>query len=161
MMELSTSCKRSGVRLLSAILLLCLVNSCATLGVESMSSLDYPLADIQKGIKKALPIPFKNVSRDGRAFESYPFVREGKKLSLARNEEERGRAMIEIRGSSRPYTVDVAIELEAANSPNSVQKNFKTVGYDEVMARIVLARLKSYLQRSKKSLDVVDDVRIY
>jgi len=136
-----------------SLVLLCLVSSCATLGVESMSSLDYPLADIQKGIKKA--------SRDGRAFESYPFVREGKKLALARNQDERGLASIEIRGSSRPYTVDVSIELQEANNPNSVQKNFRTVGYDEVMARIVLARLKSYLQGSKKSLDVVDDVRIF
>ena len=144
-----------------SLVLLCLVSGCATLGVESMSSLEYPLADIQKGIKKALPIPFKNVSRDGRAFESYPFVREGKKLVLARNQDERGHALIEIRGTSRPYTVDVTIELQEASSPNSVQKNFRTVGYDEVMARIVLARLRSYLQGSKKSLDIVDDVRIF
>ena len=148
------------MRLILSLTLLCLLSGCATLGVESMGSLDYPLADIQKGIKKAMPIPFKNISRDGRAFESYPFVREGKKLSLARNEENRGIANIEIRGSSRPYTVDVAIELEEANNPNSVQKDFQTIGYDEVMARIVLARLKSYLQKSKKSLDVVDDVRM-
>ncbi len=149
------------MKIVISLVLLCLVGSCATLGVESMSSLDYPLADIQKGIKKAMPIPFKNVSRDGRAFESYPFIRDGKKLALARNQDERGMASIEIRGSSRPYTVDVSIELQEAGNPNSVQKNFRTVGYDEVMARIVLARLKSYLQGSKKSLDVVDDVRIF
>ena len=149
------------MRIVTLSLFICLLTSCATPGVESMGGLDYPLADIQKGIKKAFPVPFKNISRDGRIYESYPFIREGKKLALARNQMERGRALIEIRGVSRPYTVDVIIHIDEALSPSSVQKNFKSVGYDEVVAKIFLARLKSYLMKSKKSLDVIDDVRVF
>ena len=149
------------MRLVIAGLIVCLLTSCATPGAESIGGLDYPLTDIQKGIKKALPVPFKNISRDGRIFESYPFIREGKKLALARNQMERGRALIEIRGVSRPYTVDVIIHIDEALSPSSVQKNFKSVGYDEVVAKIFLARLKAYLLKSKKSLDIVDDVRVF
>ena len=149
------------MRLVISSLFICLFTSCATLGIQSMRRLDYPLTDIQKGIKRALPIPFKNISRDGRVYESYPFIREGKKLLLARNQMEHGRAFIEIRGVSRPYTVDVAIHIDKALSPTSVQKNFKSVGYDEVAAKIFLARLKAYLLRSKKSLDIVDDVRVF
>ena len=149
------------VTLATLTLLICLLTSCATPGVQSMGELDYPLTDIQKGIKKAFPVPFKNVSRDGRLYESHPFIREGQKLSLARNQVERGRALIEIRGVSRPYTVDVIIHIDEALSPTSVQKNFKSVGYDEVVAKIFLARLKSYLLKSKKSLDIVDDIRVF
>ena len=149
------------MRLVTLGILICLLTSCATPGAESIGGLDYPLTDIQKGIKKAFPVPFKNISRDGRIFESYPFIREGKKLALARNQMERGRALIEIRGVSRPYTVDVIIHIDEALNPSSVQKNFKSVGYDEVVAKIFLARLKAYLLKSKKSLDIVDDVRVF
>lgn len=149
------------MRLVTLSLLTCLLISCATPGAQSMGGLDYPLTDIQKGIKKAFPVPFKNISRDGRLYESYPFIRDGKKLALARNQMERGRALIEIRGVSRPYTVDVIIHIDEALNPTSVQKNFKSVGYDEVVAKIFLARLKAYLLKTKKSLDVVDDVRVF
>jgi len=149
------------MRIVSLSFLLCLLTSCATPGSENIGGLDYPLTDIQKGIKKAFPVPFKNISRDGRIFESYPFIREGKKLVLSRNQPERGRALIEIRGVSRPYSVDVLIHIDEALNPSSVQKNYKSVGYDEVVAKIFLARLRAYLLKSKKSLDIVDDVRVY
>ena len=149
------------IRLVTILLFACLLNGCVTPGVSSIGGLDYPLTDIQKGIRKAFPVDFKNVSRDGLSFETYPFVRNGRKLVQARNELERGRAFIEIRGTTRPYTVDVTINIEEALSPDSVQKNFKVVGYDDVVAKIFLARLRSYLLRTKKSLDMVDDVRVY
>jgi hypothetical protein len=124
-------------------------------------NLDYSLITIQKGIKKAFPVEFSNVSRDGRIFESYPFVRSGTKLVLASVERERGRAVIEIRGVSRPYTIEVTVAVEEATNPNSVQKDFKVVGYDDVVAKIFLARLKAYLQKSNKSSNVIDDFRVY
>ena len=49
------------MRLVIAGLIVCLLTSCATPGAESIGGLDYPLTDIQKGIKKALPVPFKNI----------------------------------------------------------------------------------------------------
>lgn len=134
---------------------------CVSPSTSRMVNLDYPLLNIQRGIKKSFPVDFKNVSRDGTWFESYPFVRSGQKLIPAASEIERGRAIIEIRGVERPYTVDVTIEIEEATSPNSVQKNFKVVGYDDVVAKIFLARLKAYLLKSKKSGNIVDDFRAF
>jgi len=124
-------------------------------------NLDYSLIVIQQGIKKAFPVEFKNVTRDGRLFESFPFVRSGTRLVLSSVEKERGRAIIEIRGTSRPYTIEVTVEIEEATNPNSVQKDFKVVGYDDVVAKIFLARLKAYLQKSKKRGNVLDDFRVY
>lgn len=149
------------IRVVTILAFICLFSGCVTPGVSSLGGLDYPLADIQKGISKAFPVDFKNVSRDGLSYETYPFVRNGRKLVQAKNELERGRAIIEIRGTTRPYTVDVTVNIEEALSPDSVQKNFKVVGYDDVVAKIFLARLRSYLLRTKKSLDMVDDVRVY
>lgn len=143
--------------------LLCLLtlSSCVSAVTSRLVNLDYSLIVIQQGVKKAFPVEFKNVTRDGRLFESFPFVRSGTKLVLASVERERGRAIIEIRGTSRPYTIEVTVEIEEASNPNSVQKDFKVVGYDDVVAKIFLARLKAYLQKSKKRGNVLDDFRVY
>lgn len=136
--------------------------SCETMGVPSrLPDLDYPLLTIRRGIKKALPVEFRVISRDGREYESYPFVRDGKKLKLASNEEQRGVAHFEIRGSRRPYSVDVLVSILEAQTPNSVQKNYLVVGHDDVIAKILLARLKAYLQRSKGEGNVIDDFRVF
>lgn len=137
------------------------LNSCVSAVTSRLVNLDYSLVVIQQGIKKAFPVEFKNVTRDGRLFESYPFVRNGTKLVLASVEKERGRALIEIRGVSRPYTIEITVEIEEATTPNSVQKDFRVVGYDDVVAKIFLARLKAHLQKSKKSGNVIDDFRVY
>lgn len=135
--------------------------SCVAPQTERLVNLDYPLVSIQQGIKKAFPVDFQNVSRDGRLFESYPFIRSGRKLILASNEHERGVARIEIRGVARPYTVEVIIEVEEAINPNSVDKDYKVVGFDDVVAKIFLARLKAYLYRSNKDRNIIDDFRVY
>ena len=137
------------------------LNSCVSAVTSRLINLDYSLIVIQQGVKKAFPVEFKNVTRDGRLFESYPFVRNDTKLVLSSVEPERGRAIIEIRGTSRPYTIEVTVEIEEATNPNSVQKDFKVVGYDDVVAKIFLARLKAYLQKSKKRGNVLDDFRVY
>jgi|GEM_PF-2972071 len=137
------------------------LNSCVSAVTSRLINLDYSLIVIQQGIKKAFPVEFKNVTRDGRLFESFPFVRSGTRLVLSSVEKERGRAIIEIRGTSRPYTIEVTVEIEEATNPNSVQKDFKVVGYDDVVAKIFLARLKAYLQKSKKRGNVLDDFRVY
>ncbi len=82
-------------------------------------------------------------------------------LKNASVERERGRAIIDIRGVARPYTVEVTVRIEAAANPNSIQKDFIVVGYDDVIAKIFLARLKAYLQKSKKNSNVIDDFRVY
>ncbi|MGH1468482.1 MAG: hypothetical protein ACRBBP_06345 [Bdellovibrionales bacterium] len=146
---------------ISALLLSLSLTSCVSAVTSRLMDLDYSLIVIQKGIKKAFPVDFKTVSRDGRVFESHPFVRNGTKLVLASVETERGRAIIDVRGVSRPYTIEITVEIEEATNPNSVQKDFRVVGYDDVVAKIFLARLKAYLQKSKKVGNVIDDFRVY
>lgn len=144
-----------------AVTMLLTLTSCVSAVTSRLINLDYPLTVIQQGVKKAFPVEFRNVSRDGRLFESHPFVRNGTKLVLSSVETERGRAIIEVRGVSRPYTIEITVEIEEAVTPNSVQKNFKVVGYDDVVAKIFLARLRAYLQKSKKRGNVIDDFRVY
>lgn len=151
---------RQMIKVSALVLMLCLT-SCVSTVVSRLMDLDYSLIVIQKGIKKAFPVEFKTVSRDGRVFETYPFVRSGAKLVLASVERERGRAIIDVRGASRPYTIEITVEIEEATNPNAVQKDFKVVGYDDVIAKIFLARLKAYLQKSKKRGNVIDDFRVY
>ncbi len=137
------------------------LSSCASMGTRQLANLDYPLLTIRKGIKKALPVEFQYISKDGREYRSLPFVRDGKKLKEARNENERGVGLIEIRGTKRPYSVDVTVLIEEAQTPNSVQKNFQVTGYDEVVASIILARLKAYLYKSKTKGNVIDDFKVF
>lgn len=146
---------------ITALLAILSLSSCVSAVTSRLIDLDYSLITIQKGIKRAFPVEFKTVSRDGRLFKSHPFVRNGTKLVLASVELERGRAVIDVRGISRPYTIEITVEIEEATNPNSVQKDFRVVGYDDVVAKIFLARLKAYLQKSKKSGNVIDDFRVY
>ncbi len=151
----------SQVTKIVALTSLLFLNSCVSAVTSRLVNLDYPLIVIQQGVKKSFPVDFRNISRDGRLFESHPFVRSGTKLVMSSVETERGRAIIEIRGVSRPYTIEVTVEIEEAMTPNSVQKNFKVVGYDDVVAKIFLARLKAYLLKSKRRGNVIDDFRVY
>ncbi len=151
------------IRVLKVVILLSILglNSCVSVMTSRLVNLDYSLTSIQKGIRVALPVEFKRVSHNGRVFESHPFIRKGTKLKHASVELERGRAIIDIRGVARPYTIEVTIKVEEATNPNSIQKDFVVVGYDDVVAKIFLARLKAYLQKSKKNTNVIDDFRVY
>ncbi|MCO5112814.1 MAG: hypothetical protein M9899_01415 [Bdellovibrionaceae bacterium] len=133
---------------------------CAASGVQ-LQNVDKSTIEIKRGIVKALPVNLHSSSEDNREFISVPFVRYGKKMKPARNELQRAYARILIKGDRRPYTIEVIVPVEEATTPNSVQKNFQIVGYDERIAKIILARLKAYLEQRRGDTNLVDDFRAF
>ncbi len=133
---------------------------CAASGVQ-LQNVDKSTIEIKRGIVKALPVNLHSSPEDNREFISVPFVRYGKKMKPARNELQRAYARILIKGDRRPYTIEVIVPVEEATTPNSVQKNFQIVGYDERIAKIILARLKAYLEQRRGDTNLVDDFRAF
>lgn len=133
---------------------------CAVSGVQ-LQNVNKSTLEIKRGIIKALPVSIKYSAADSREFVSVPFVRYGKKLKEATNELQRAYAQIFIKGERRPYTIEVVVAVEESVTPLSVQKNFKVIGYDERIAKIILARLKAYLNQRREDTNLVDDFRVF
>jgi hypothetical protein len=146
--------------------LLILVISAFTLTSCSMGGpmygpVDKSIVEIREGIIKALPIKINYANIDSREYRSVPFVRYGTKIKEATNELQRAYALIYIRGNKRPYTIEVVVGVEEAESPLAIQKGFKTIGYDERIAKIILARLKAHLNKRREDSNLVDDFKIF
>ncbi len=134
--------------------------SCA-MGGPMFGPVDKSLVEIRHGITKALPIKINFASKDSREYKSVPFVRYGKKIKEAGSELQRAFAEIYIRGAERPYTIEVVVVVEEAQSPLAIQKDFRTVGYDERIAKIILARLKAHLNKRRDDSNLVDDFKVF
>lgn len=119
------------------------------------------LVEIRKSILNAMPVEVTYASKDSREYKSVPFVRYGKKMKEATSELQRAYALIFIRGNERPYTVEVVVAVEEAENPLAIQKNFKVIGYDERIAKIILARLKADLNKRREDPNLVDDFKVF
>lgn len=137
-----------------------LLNSCA-MGGPMYGPVDKSIVEIRKSIVKAIPVKINYANKDSREYRSVPFVRYGTKIKEATTELERAYALIYIRGNKRPYTVEVVVAVEEAEAPKSIQKGFKVIGYDERIAKIILARLKADLNKGREDSNLVDDFKIF
>ncbi len=131
------------------------------MGGPMLGPVNKSLVEIREGIVKALPVKVNFASKDSREYKSVPFVRYGKKMKEATNELQRAYAEIYVRGGERPYTIEVIVAVEEAQSPLAIQKDFKVVGYDERIAKIILARLKAHLNKRREESNAVDDFKVF
>jgi hypothetical protein len=134
--------------------------SCAMSG-PMYGPVNKSLVEIRKSIMKAMPVEVSYASKDSREFKSVPFVRYGKKMKEATSELQRAYALIYVRGNERPYTIEVVVAVEEAETPLAIQKNFKVIGYDERIAKIILARLKADLNKRREDPNLVDDFKVF
>lgn len=136
------------------------VVGCA-MGGPMLGPVDKSLVEIRDGIVMALPVKVNFASKDSREYKSVPFVRYGKKIKEASNELQRAYAEIFVRGAERPYTIEVVVAVEEAQSPQAIQKDFRVIGYDERIAKIILARLKAHLNKRREDSNLVDDFKVF
>ncbi len=119
------------------------------------------IVEIRQGTIKALPVKINFASKDSREYKSVPFVRYGTKIKEATNELQRAYALIYIRGNKRPYTIEVIVAVEEAESPTQFKRDYTVIGYDERIAKIILARLKAYLNKRRDDSNLVDDFKVF
>ena len=131
------------------------------MGGPMLGPVNKSLVEIREGITVALPVKVNFASKDSREYRSVPFVRYDKKIKEATNELQRAYAEIYVRGSERPYTIEVIVAVEEAQSPLAIQKDFQVVGYDERIAKIILARLKAHLNKRRGDPNAVDDFKVF
>lgn len=150
----------SWIRAVWLVMLGLVLGSCA-MGGPMYGPVDKSIVEIRKSIVKAVPVKINYANKDSREYRSVPFVRYGTKIKEATSELERAYALIYIRGNKRPYTIEVVVAVEEAEAPNSIQKSFKVIGYDERIAKIILARLKADLNKGRDDSNLVDDFKIF
>lgn len=144
-----------------AILLLCGSGVGCAMGGPMYGPVNKSVGEIREAIQKAVPVKMKYANKDSREYKSVPFVRYGRKIKVATSELQRAYALIYIRGNKRPYTLEVVVPVEEAESPLAIQKSFKIIGYDERIAKIILARLKALLNKRREDSNLVDDFKIF
>lgn len=132
-----------------------------SMGGPMYGPVDKSIVEIRESIIKAFPIKVTYANKDSRELRSVPFVRYGKKIKEATNELQRAYALIYIRGNKRPYTIEVVVPVEEADAPLAIQKSYKVIGYDERIAKIILARLKAHLNKRREDSNLVDDFKIF
>lgn len=137
-----------------------LVTGCA-MGGPMYGPVDKSIVEIRQAVVKAIPVKINYANKDSREYRSVPFVRYGKQIKEASTELQRAYALVYIRGNKRPYTVEVVVAVEEAENPLAIQKGFKVVGYDERIAKIILARVKAHLNKRRDDSNLVDDFKIF
>lgn len=132
-----------------------------SMGGPLYGPVDKSIVEIRKSIEKAIPVKINFANKDSREYRSVPFVRYGTKIKEATTELQRAYALVYIRGNRRPYTIEVVVAVEEAETPLSIQKTFKVIGYDERIAKIILARLKADLNKRRDDSNLVDDFKAF
>lgn len=136
------------------------LNGCA-MGGPMYGPVDKSIVEIRDAIIKAIPVKVSYANKDSREYRSVPFVRYGKQLKEATTELQRAYALVYIRGNQRPYTIEVVVPVEEAENPLAIQKGFKAIGYDERIAKIILARVKAHLNKRRGDTNFVDDFKVF
>lgn len=145
----------------SLVALTMLILSGCAMGGPMFGPVNKSIVEIREAITKAVPVKMKYANKDSREYRSVPFVRYGKKIKEATSELQRAYVLIYIRGNKRPYTLEVVVPVEEAESPLAIQKDFRIIGYDERIAKIILARLKAQLNKRREDSNLVDDFKIF
>lgn len=156
------------MRLLNLICLLTFLQGCAT---ATLDGLDYPLADIQRGVANILPKGVLKISPNGRTYTSKyfdPHSVDGKRTTDSGEEVLRERASINatVFGDRRPYNVEIDVLVEADESGTKAKKNddyiegdWSRTGYDKGLAKYFRDRLANYLARLERNKNIIDDFR--
>jgi len=126
-----------------------------------LEGLDYSPRLIEKAVRKSIPVKMKFIDEGRRHLVTQYFVRYGRQLVEAKYEKTQAKAEIKILGSRRPYIVQVMVPVFKAQAPRSVDKQFVEVGQDDRIAKIILARLKAYLTKSREESELIDGFRVF
>lgn len=141
----------------SPFLILCFVglwSGCASVDFSSLRKVDKSLNFIRFSVIKSLPNGKETADISGRRFLSNPFLYKYGKFVPASNSRFRYRAVVYIRGDSRPYTLEIWVYSEQREN-----KVFKKKKYYRSLAQNLSQTIQEKLSKSLDSMNVVDDLK--
>ena len=133
--------------------------SCMSSGGLTVGVVNRPLADLQHIAAKSLPLGLRKTSPNGREFFSNYFVSTDRKFKAADKAPERKYAQILVLGDSRPYTIQVYVQVERLDK--STLSGYSVVGTDVRIAKVVKKRIQSQLNKRREDLNIIDDFRVF
>ncbi len=117
-----------------------------------------PLAVVRKIVLDNIPGGVKKESMNGREITSEYF--NAKEIDVpSETAKERGRAVITILGSRRPYTVQVIVTKERRRKGS--KSSYEKLGADAKLTKLVRNRIKGALDNRPADLNVIDDFRAF
>lgn len=133
-----------------------MLSSCAS--SDGIKNVMLPLAVVRKIVLDNIPGGVKKESLNGREITSEYF--NAKEIDVpSETARERGRAVVTILGSRRPYTVQVVVTREKRRKGS--KKNYDKLGEDAKLTKLVRKRIKDALDNRPADINVIDDFRAF
>ena len=132
-----------------------LVIGCASYrGMVMLRDMNQPLQTIQKMVSQSLPKGPAKVLKKGRLFVSKPFIIEEGQFVPAGQAKRRYYVRVFIRGSQRPYTLDVEGVEERFTG-----RGFQKVGRSDWIAKGMARIIHRNLTQRRKEQNMIDSFR--
>lgn len=133
-----------------------LLSSCVT--TNGIKNVMLPLAVVRKIVMDNIPGGVRKESMNGREITSQYF--DAKEMDVpSETARERGRAVVTILGSRRPYTIQVVVTREKRRKGS--KKNYDKLGEDAALTKAVRKRIKDALDNRPADINVIDDFRAF
>ena len=150
---------------LQILLLYCLTAlvGCASIGKQTTiaRNVNYPLQVIQSTVEQTLPIGKRKISQNGREYYSDYFISDGQNFRLVQQPSFRMYAKVTILGDRRPYDVVVEVYRERRVEEGRTPSSYETIGDDQRLAKVVMARLSEGLAKRREDRNFIDDFRVF
>lgn len=131
------------------------LGGCASNGIKNVM---LPLTVVRKIVMDNMPGGVKKESMNGREITSEYF--DAKDIDVpSETARERGKAVITVLGSRRPYTINVVVTRE--KRARGSKKKYDKLGEDSKLTKDVRKRIKDALDNRPADLNVIDDFRAF
>ncbi|MCB0347388.1 MAG: hypothetical protein KDD37_01060 [Bdellovibrionales bacterium] len=145
------------------LLLTLVLISCAT--GSKLGDLDYPINYIHDAIKQNLPAPISSVSENGRNYSTkayaVPLYYRRKAQVKKGPPAERAYARVSINEITRPYTLNIKIDIEELVSGPREKPRYVICCRNPEMENELAQKIKDYLVKRYKKTNVIDDFRAF
>ena len=145
------------------LILLLITISCAS--GSKLGDLDYPINYIHDAIKVNTPAPIASVSENGRNYttKAYAVPLYARKVLQKPNAPlaERAVATISINEITRPYTLNVRVEIEELVSGPKERPRYVICCRNSQMEKDIANSIKVYLAKRYKNPNMIDDFRAF
>jgi hypothetical protein len=131
---------------------------CATSpGTEVLEGQDRGLSELTSIVTSALPGGKESVSQNGRTFTSKYFVTKDGEFDVAPAAPVRSKAIIQILGDRRPYSIEVTVIQERRTKSSE----YVRIPNSEGLARVVIRRIQKALHERREDRNIIDDFRVF
>lgn len=144
-----------------------LISACATIDrmetpkyAVRIENLELPLLSLQHMVSGIVPIGTARTSSNGREFTSKNFILDQGSYKPAGEAITRYWAKITVKGSQRPYAIEVFVAREQRVLKGD-DFTYEVVGHDRRLAKEIADKIKDTLAKRREDRNIIDDFRVF